>query len=176
MPCARWAVLIAAIASMLAALAVAADWYYVGTSAFTTAPDMITDMNRIIFNSIAVDNAGNVYATANNANNNGVPGDLTIFKTDGTQIDINLNAIGLQGGITRLVTGGDGKVYGLQNWLQIGWSYNSGTPNRVLQISSDGMVTQIFSPGAASDANRIGGIAVGGDGNVYWSTNSGDAY
>ncbi|MGB9625677.1 MAG: hypothetical protein ACPMAQ_12545, partial [Phycisphaerae bacterium] len=159
----------------------AADWTYVGTSLFTTAPSKMQDYKRIIFNCIAVDGMGNVYATAANGNNNGAAGGLTIYRAGGGQIDVDLNngGAGLKGSITKMVRGGDGKIYGLQNWLEIHWSYNSGVPNRIIRIDPDGTVTPIWSPAHytwPNDSDRIGGMDVAADGNIYWTTNSADGY
>jgi len=166
----------AAFAVSIAAPVLAAPWYHIGTSAFSTTVSLTQDANRIRFNDVIVDDAGNIYATAENGNNNQKPGGLTIYKAGGGQIDVDVNALGYQGGITKLVKGGDGAIYGLQNWLEINWSYNSGVPNRIIRIDPDGSVSEIYSPGAASDANRIGGMTVGGDGNIYWTQNGVDSY
>ncbi|MDH7601325.1 MAG: hypothetical protein QHI38_04175 [Armatimonadota bacterium] len=163
-------------ALVAASSALAAPWYKIGTSGFTTQVSLMQDAKRIRFNDIAVDNAGNIYATAVNGNNNGTPGGLTIYKAGGGKIDVDLNALGYPGGITKLVKAGDGAIYGLQNWLEINWSYNSGVPNRIIRINPDGTVTGIYSPGPAADKNRIGGLTVGADGNLYWTQNGADSY
>lgn len=163
--------LVATVASSV----VAATWYKVGTSAFSN-PGLNNDSQRIKMNSITVDGNGNIYATACNGNNDGTSaGGFTIFKTDGSKIDVDLNAAGYPMAITKLVQGGDGSIYALQNWREISWSYNKGV-NRILKIGSDGAVTQVWSPGAASDANQIAGMTVGGDGNIYWVMNGADNY
>lgn len=165
-----------ALVMVLGAGASAVDWTYLGTSAFSQSAPM-DDAKRIRFGSIAVDDAGNVYAAANNANNSGgLSGGITIFKAGGGKIDIDLDAAGFPGAVTKLVKGGDGAVYGLQNWLEINWNFNSGVPNRIIGIGADGSVTEIYSHAAASDANRIGGMTVGGDGNIYWTQNGADGY
>ncbi|MGC8862226.1 MAG: hypothetical protein ACP5R5_05545, partial [Armatimonadota bacterium] len=173
------------LAALLAAnaCAIAAGWTKLGTSGFTTTPSWMQDPQRIRFNSIAFDGQGNIYATACNGNNNGMPGGLTIFQPNGTKIaDVDLNALGYPGAITKLVTGGDGVVYALQNWLEIGWSFNAGV-NRILAIQPNGSVIKIWDahkpteqPETATDANRIGGMTVGPDGNIYWTTNAADSY
>lgn len=165
------------IALLLTSVAVyAAGWTKLGTCGFTTNPALMRDFNRIRFNSIAFDGAGNIYATCCNGNNDGVPGGLTIFRPDGTKIaDVDLNALGYPGAITKLVTGGDGVVYALQNWLEINWSFAKGV-NRILAILPNGAVAEVWNSGAMSDANRIGGLTVGGDGNLYWTTNGANSY
>lgn len=173
------AVLAAAFVASFAACAVAASWTKIGTSGFTTSPNLMQDPQRIRFNSIAFDAAGNIYATAVNGNNTGMAGGLTIYKPNGSggynKIDVDVNALGFPGGITKLVRGGDGAVYGLQNWLEIGWSYTQGV-NRILRFDANGGVTEIWNAGPASDANRITGMTVGGDGNIYWTMNGADGY
>ncbi|MGQ9580521.1 MAG: hypothetical protein ACUVT8_06195 [Armatimonadota bacterium] len=151
-------------------------WTKLGTCGFTTTPSLMRDFNRIRFNSIAFDGFGNIYATCCNANNDGMPGGLTIFQPDGTKIaDVNLNDLGYPGAITKLVTGGDGVVYALQNWLEINWSFAKGV-NRILAILPNGGVVEVWNSGEMSDANRIGGLTVGSDGNLYWTTNGANYY
>ncbi len=169
-----WVGFLAAI--FVANSALAAPWYKIGTAGFTTNRAWTQDARRIRFNDIAIDDAGNIYVTAENGNNNGYSGGLTIFKKTGGKIDVDLNALGYKGGITKLVKAGDGAIYGLQNWLEINWPFNSGVPNRIIRIDPDGTITQIYSPGPASDANRIGGLTVGADGNLYWTQNGVDGY
>jgi hypothetical protein len=146
----------AALVVAVSNVALAATWHKLGTSGFTAAPNSITttDMKRIKFNSVVTDNAGNVFSTAVNWNNNGTAGGLTIYKKLGTgnyqTIDVDLNALGYCGGVTKLVVGGDGAVYGLQNWLEIQWPYNSGVSNRIIKIDPNGGVTEIVNAGVAS--------------------------
>lgn len=161
----------------------AEDWTKIGTSGFTVAtPSSMQDWQRIKFNSIAFDSEGRIYATACNGNNNGASGGLTIFQPNGTKIvDLDLNALGYPGAITKLVTGGDGVVYGLQNWLEIHWS-SAQNVNRILAIkppvlpSTVWEVIEIWNAGVQSTGNRITGMTVGGDGNIYWTMNGNDGY
>ncbi|MCX8053611.1 MAG: hypothetical protein N3B12_07360 [Armatimonadetes bacterium] len=154
----------------------AAGWTKLGTCGFTTTPSWMQDYKRIKFNSIAFDGDGRIYATACNGNNTGASGGLTIFNPNGTKVaDVDLNALGKPGAITKMVKGGDGKVYALQNWLEIHWPYAQGV-NRILRINPNGTVTEIWNSGVQSDANRIGGMTVGSDGNIYWTTNGADGY
>ncbi len=172
--------LAATFVTSLALSATAATWNYVGTSGFTTNPGLYQDYKRIRLNSISVDALGNVYATAENANNNGVAGGLTIFKSGGGKIDIDLDALGLQGGITKLVTAGDGKVYALQNWLEVNWNYDTGIDSRILRINPNGTVDVVYNAGNNGAWNaprfRINGMAVGGDGNIYFTRAGFDSY
>ncbi len=163
--------------ALLAGPLQAANWTLVGTPGFTGSNTMFTDFQRIRFNSIIRDNAGNIYATAQVGNNNGTApganaGGLTIFPAGGgPQIDVNVFSAGFPGAITRLVLAGDGAVYGLQNWLEINWEFNSGIPNRIIKITPTGGITEIFNSGTpTADNKRINGMTVGGDGYVYWTT------
>jgi uncharacterized protein YdeI (BOF family) len=180
----------AAILAFVASLAVgagAATWNKLGDSPFTTTPGWNIDYNRIRLNCIAVDGAGNIYATAVNGNNlPGTPGGYTIFKTDGSRIDVDLSTYNggrYKGGITKLVRAGDGAVYALQNWLEINWLYNDGVPDRIIRLDPNGTIALIYEMYKAGqsypftdDTNRIGGMAVGGDGNIYWTANGADSY
>jgi len=159
-----------------AQLAQAAGWTKLGTCGFTAPPSIMQDWKRIRFNSIAFDGQGNIYATCCNANNDGVPGGLSIFQPNGTKIaDVDLNALGFPGAITKLVTGGDGVVYALQNWLEINWNFAGGV-NRILAILPNGSASEVWNSGEKNDANRIGGLTVGADGNLYWTTNGASSY
>lgn len=175
-------------AAFCAAPLFGATWYRVGSSAFTTTPSLNQDYKRIRLNCIAIDGLGNVYATAVNANNEGTnAGGYTIFKTDGSKIDVNLNALGYPGGITKMVRAGDGMIYALQNWMEINWNFpplsgGSYIPSRILRLDPNGGVTVIkeYSPvttdGSGNWTNKIAGMTVGGDGNVYWIMNGNDGY
>lgn len=99
------------------------------------------------------------------------------------------------GAITKLVTAGDGTVYGLLNYTEIE-SDGSAQNQRIVKISSTGTVTNVWTPGpivrygnksgtapvftytptSYTTSNKIRGLAVGGDGNVYWTMNGSDAY
>jgi len=166
-----------AVLAAIVSPVMAATWYNLGKAGFSN-PGGNYDRQRIKFNDIERDNAGNVYMTANNGNNDGTnQGGVTIFKTDGSKINVNLNmAGGFANAATKLVRGGDGCIYALQNWLELNWSYNKGA-NRIIKIDPSGGVTQIWTPGAASDANHISGMTVSGkDGKIYWTTNGADGY
>ncbi|GMU20641.1 MAG: hypothetical protein AMXMBFR13_07380 [Phycisphaerae bacterium] len=160
----------------------ARQWEYVGTSQFVynhvapTGGGGLTDRQRLKIMGLAVDAGGNVYAACSNGNNNGHDGGVTIFKAGGTKIDVDLNALNLKGGVTKLVKAGDGKIYGVQNWMEVNWpyAYDDTPPSRILRINADGTVDVIqeYAPvnrsGGDEWRNRIGGITVGADGNVYW--------
>lgn len=175
----------AAVVMSLASAVSAANWTKVGTTglkytglkANQNNQGWIKDRRRIKLASIAVDPNGNVFCAypisvgGNPAAGSGV----TIFKANGGRIDINLPAQGLPGGITRLVVGGDGLVYGLQNWIEINWNYAGSSPHRILQFNANGNVVPIWCPDNdnngvcdTGDNNRIVGMTVGGDGNIYW--------
>ncbi len=174
-----------AVALSLASAVSAANWTKVGTAglkytglkANQNNQGWLKDRRRIKFASIAVDPNGNVFCAY--PISHGTDGQdasaVTIFKAGGGRIDINLWAQGLQGGITKLVVGGDGLVYGLQNWMEINWNYARSYPHRILQFDANGNVTPIWCPDSdnngvcdTGDQHRIVGMTVGGDGNIYW--------
>ncbi|GMU22593.1 MAG: hypothetical protein AMXMBFR13_26780 [Phycisphaerae bacterium] len=158
------------------------NWEYVGTSEFVynhvapTSGGGLTDRQRLKIMGLAADASGNVYAACSNGNNNGHSGGVTIFKPNGTQIDVDLDALDLKGGVTKMVRAGDGKIYGVQNWMEVHWAYayDDTPPSRILRFNADGTVDVIqeYAPvnrsGDDEWRNRIGGITVGTDGNVYW--------
>lgn len=172
----------------IATVAMAANaWTKVGSSAFTTtAPGWISDANRLKLNPVIADNEGNIYAATCNGNNNGTnAGGITIFKTDGSIINVNLNALGFPGSVTQFVlcgdgvNNGDGKVYALQNWVEINW-FNMAETSRILRVDSDGTVASVYSPGPAADTtkkNRLSGMAYNwDDGMIYFTQNGADGY
>lgn len=150
--------LIAGAILLLVVPTLAANWQYVGSSGFATDPATMQDWFRPVLNSVAADDAGNIYATANNSGNRYGAGGITIFKTNGSKIDVNLNALGLPGGVTKLVKAGDGAVYALQNWRE-GWLniingggtipnwriYGGDGVDRILKITSNGTVSTIWT-------------------------------
>jgi hypothetical protein len=193
-----------------------ADWHYEKTASFTApapapgAADYLKQTKRIRVYPMVTDAAGNIYATVGDGTNlydgtnPGYPGGhggVVIFKPDGqggwTETTVDLSPLGLHlaGGITKMVVAGDGKVYAVQNWLEIEWPYypwymfpggsaTTGCVNstfgdcnlesRILRVNPDGTVDVIkeYSPALMAPGeqwlNRIGGITVGGDGNVYF--------
>lgn len=227
----RASVLMAAGAAVLAiaSSSFAAQWEYETTAAFlapSPAPggtDYLKQTKRIRVYPMVSDAAGNIYAAVGDGTNffdgtssthPGGHGGVVIFKPDGqggwTQTPIDLSPLGLHlaGGITKMVVAGDGKVYAVQNWLEIEWAFfpwymfpgSNGTTgctnssfgdcnveSRLLRINPDGSVDVIkeYSPVAMAPGeewlNLIGGITVGGDGNVYywfagatWGTGNGN--
>lgn len=151
-------ILAAGLALVVAAPVTAATWTKVGSSGFTTNPALLQDWWKPVFNTIAFDDAGNIYVSANNGNNRGVAGGITIFKAGGGKLDIDLNAAGFPGAVTKMVKAGDGKIYAVQNWREA-WEQiltggatianvrqygGSGIPGRILQIDSSGNVTLIY--------------------------------
>lgn len=146
------------------------------------------DRRRIKFSAITVDNAGNIFATCNNWENQPStgPGGITIFKTDNTVVNIDLAALGYEGPVTKLVVAGDGKVYALQNWTEIHWSFYRGYPSRVLRINLNGTVDLIncpkfplqsdCTPPTEPDSFFYRGLTVGADGNVYYNLKGTNSY
>lgn len=153
----------------------AVSWTLVGTSGFTVNTSEYLDYNRIRINDLVVDNDCNVYITVANGNNNGVAGGVTIFHPNGTKTDVNVNALGFPGNVTKLVLAGDGSVYGVQNWLEINWNFDSGLDSRILRFNPNGTVDLVHNNGNNGQFNtpfkRIQGFAVGGDGNIYFTRN-----
>ena len=187
------------LAAMIASSAMAViNWQLVNTSGFSlSSPAAMSDRNRIRFSSIVADDNGNIYAACNNMENgtysypdpatgpgpsytpidpiyNDAQGGVTIFKRDGTKIDIKLtnfvdsawgdywwgpdhpkgippyNYTGrtdskLVGAITKLVKAGDGKIYALLNWLEINWDFPRQN-QRIVRINPNGTVESIWSP------------------------------
>ena len=169
-----WATLLgAALVASNASVSLAATWQKVGDSAsFTENTAAMRDSNRLRLSSMAVDGDGNVYVSVHNNER----GAVIIWKPDNTKIEIDLESKGLKGVVTRLVVGGDGLVYGAQNWGEINWMFARDWPNRILQIHPDGNVYSIYCPDKDNngicdmgDQDRIMDIAVNtDDGNVYW--------
>lgn len=108
-------------------------------------------------------------------------GGLTIYTPAGggtyTKQDVAVADQGFPGGITKLVKAGDGKIYGLQNWMEIKWMYGRGYDQHILRIDPDGTLTPVFTaPTASDDATRVVDITVGADGNIYFSRHGGSNY
>lgn len=160
------------VLASLAGATYAATWYKVGTSGFTMASSLINDSKRIRNGAIAADSAGNVYTTQFGGASSGST--ISIFKTDGSRVDVDYKTAIGGASITKMVQAGDGSVYALANWREIGWSYNNGI-NKIVKINPDGTVNQIFAFATASDANQLAGMTVGADGNIYYTYSGTDA-
>lgn len=239
-------VIAVALAVCCACSCFAAPWSKIGSSAFATTTTRLQDANRVLFNSIVIDAAGNIYATANNARNSiytytnlsGAPylppptpaftqlaGGLTIFKPDNSKIDIQVSDFSdpgwsqfrwgpnvdfatyggrtdnrFVGEITKLVLAGDGKVYGLMNYREIGFDTLSFEQNmRIVRVNPNGTIENIWAAQKPYTGNGSGagtrfykqsgstyswadtgciikGMTVAGDGNVYWTANDDDGY
>ncbi len=183
---------LAVLAAAFPARAAAADWTRVGICGFVTPdPGIYQNRDWIVVNSIIVDRDGSIWCTANYDTHYvwGTDGQyyfrsggITCFRTDSTRLDINLAALGFRGAVTKLVEGGDGCIYALQNFTRYQGDGIDGfrefVDHRILRITSGGTVTQIWSPGPVAPGNPannvIGGMALGGDGNIYWTTNAVD--
>lgn len=165
-------ILTLALLTVLAGSSMAATWTQVGTPAYTIAQSFMEDYNRIIVNDIIVNNEGVIFTTANKG---GWSGGITIFRPNGQVINVDLDSLNLRGSVTKLVLGGDGSVYGLQNWLEINWNYDRNQDNRILRIEPNGTVAVVHTMPTAGDfvtpTNRIQGLAVGDDGNLYYTRN-----
>jgi hypothetical protein len=238
-------ILAVALLTCMVQCALAAGWVKVGTSGFSTTASLLQDANRIIFNGIVVDAAGNICATANNGENakyaytnpsgppylppptptcaavSGGAGGVTIFKPNDTKIDIRVSDYSdptwsafswgpnvsyttyggrtdsrYVGAIDKLVVAGDGSVYGLMHYLEIGSGVVAGRENqRIVRINTNGTIDPIYAPARpytgngngsgldyytgtawATVGNIIRGMTVGGDGNVYWTMNDNDGW
>lgn len=191
------------IAALLAAPAFGVTWTYVGSSGFTafatpypatggilnrpvTGTHAVADTRRVKVYSLVVDPAGNVFGTASRNNNRpGNPGGVTMWPAGGgPAVNFDVSNIGTAsptdyrgGWITKLVVGGDGKVYGVQNWYEFGTIGGcvdcSGTTSRLLRFNTNGTVDVIIDytprlPASGGWANRIGGLAAASDGHVYY--------
>lgn len=170
-------VLALALSCVFGATALAVPWYKVGDLGYTASPTVQLDWKRFPVNTIAVDGAGNIYASCNNKDKT-LAGGVTIFNSAGAKLtDVNLNSATYPAGITKMVKGGDGAIYALQNWREIGWNYNNGI-NRVIRIASNGAVTQIAAGTSATDAQQFSGLTVNPTtGVVFWTkTGNGDKY
>jgi hypothetical protein len=182
----------AVVCAVITPLASAVTWNHAGTASATIPnPTWLQDVNRIRYHDVIVDAAGVVYMTAGN---NATDGALAILTPDDaqnptswTKVDVDMTTAGAKGGVTKLVLAGDGKVYGVQNWLEIAWQYavpfgGPYIPSRVIQIAPTGAITVIkeYSPvevdSSTNWTNRISGFTVGGDGHLYWTVGGNSGY
>lgn len=93
-------VLVLAGLAILTSPAAGAPWGYVGDSAFTIPQgSYMKDRKRIRAFYIISDSNGNVYATGGDSENNSStnPSGLTIFKSDGSKIDVDLSPAAFAG-------------------------------------------------------------------------------
>lgn len=204
------------------------DWTYEGTSGFTLQVykggpgngdeqlwNAVTDHQYFGLWAAAVDPQGNVYFTAGDIRNlidgsnptyPGGSNGFTIMKPNGnggwTQINVDLSSnpggLNLRGGVTKMVVGGDGHVYALQNWMPPPYNWHwrpfwmlpganwatggcdvcANLLSRILRIKADGSVDVIVEYSPAEHAfpaaenpkwlNHIKGLDVGPDGHIYW--------
>ena len=116
---------------------------------------------------------------------------VTVFKAGGGIVNVDVKALGYLGCITKMVQGGDGAIYVLSNYSNLEWTtynqsslVNPGYQDYILKLvlnpDNTVTVTNIYTPGpqgttaiwtANGVVNKIGGMAVGGDGNIYWTQN-----
>jgi hypothetical protein len=190
-------ILIAVGMAVAASPARAATWTHVGTSGFamgdsllydpyeTRAEHDLTDADRIKFSSMVVDRAGNIFAVCNDDENDvsSLGGGVTVFRADGSIANINLQAAGLFGGLTKLVLAGDGKVYGVQNFAKIQWpGGHLGYPHRILRFNVSGtcdiiwIAPDVLEGDPPVNKSLIRGIATGPGGYVYWIMNGASDY
>lgn len=160
--------------ALTASGALALNWYKVFDTGFGQQPNNnVHDWQRIRTNDVVVDGAGNVYATSTYQENNTGGGGVSIWNPY-TKAVTNVS-LANTGAITKMVVAGDGKVYALQNWLQVHWNYDTGVDSRLIRINPNGTIDVIRNfgnNGAWNSPNyRPQGLAVGGDGNVYYTWN-----
>lgn len=177
-------VLAVVLAAGMASSVMAANWGLVGKTGFNAQPFESNptylwgiDDRRILVSDMVSDADGNIYV-AHAANvGEAKRGAVTIFKTDGTSVNVVTGSAdaGDNGLMTKLVRAGDGSVYAAMNWSEVhyGWAWQR---EAIIRINSDGSVNEIFSPGAKADHNHIQGLTVGGDGNIYWTMDGSDGY
>jgi len=176
--------------ALLAGTATAATWTHVGTSGFVVeTPAQIRDYKRVVVCDMVKDTAGNIWAAVSYSSDGGVTPEprssgVTIFKPNfASKIDVDVKALGFNGCITKLELGGDGAVYALQNYIHLEWNWEVVT-SRILRMELNPddtvSVTMIYSPGDAAPwqtpVNKLGGMAAGGDGNIYWTQNAVPTY
>jgi hypothetical protein len=178
-----------------AALLAASSWTHVGTAGFTKlSPNQLTDRKRPAINSMIKDSAGNIWVSCSYDDSEFVPGQgfyhkgsgVTVFKAGGGTVSVDVNALGYKSCITKLVEGGDGAVYALLNFSNLEWTTYAQFQDYILRLelkpNDTIQVTEIYTPGSqgpiwtAPVVNKIGGMAVGEDGNIYWTQNGVNSY
>ncbi len=190
-------VAVVAITAVLAGPAWAANWALQGSSGFSLpvyptgawGMNLTRDYKRIMFNSIAIDGNGYVFATANTLNDNSQPGGVTVYQPDGlggyTKLrDIDVNATSWPGMITKLMTRRqDGQIYALQNYSEIEWGYATSVPCRILKLQADGTVSLVrdlsayfVGLGFTAAQSWIEDAEMGPDGHIYFAVNGADGY
>jgi len=173
------------VATMLGSMASALTWKKIGDLGITdTNVGAHFDRSRIKANDIVEDAAGNIYATGWVVNNEVAAknGGYTVFTKTApgvyTKTVVNNLYSTNPGGITKLVKGGDGNVYALQNWVEPRYGYAK-MQNRILKLNGSSQ-TVIWTPGTvtydATSANMLTGMTVGPNGDIYWTTNGADGY
>ncbi len=188
-------VLTVALLAIFAVGAVAATWTHVGTAGFSkVTPSQLQDRKRPVLNSMVKDEAGNIWVSCS-YDAAEIPGQgfyphgsgVTVFKAGGGTVSVDVNALGYASCITKLVVskasdGGDGAVYALLNYSNLEWTTYAQFQDYILRLKLESnntiSVTEIYTPGAQGTiwtqpvVNKIGGMAAGGDGNIYWTQNA----
>ena len=194
----RPAIVLLTLVCVLAASAecIAGTWTHIGTAGFTVAnPSQIQDRRRPAINSMVRDRNGNIWVSCSYDASEIVPASgllpkgsgVTVFKAGGGTVNVDVNALGYRNCITKLVEGGDGAIYALLNFSNLQWTTVTQFQDYILRLElkpNDTIeVTQIYTPGPQGTdvwlepvVNKIGGMAVGGDGNIYWTQNGLNGY
>ncbi len=174
----------------------AGTWTHIGTAGFTVEnPSQIQDRKRPVLNSMVRDSAGNIWVSCSYDADEYAPASgffgrgsgVTVFKTGGGTANVDINALGYRSCITKLVEGGDGAIYALLNYSNLEWTTYTQFQDYILRLKlmpdNSVQVTEIYTPGPhgadvwlSPVVNKIGGMAVGGDGNIYWTQNGLNSY
>lgn len=186
-------ILTVAVLSLITGAAVASAWTHVGTAGFSKlSPVQLTDRKRPAINSMIKDSAGNIWVSCSYDDAEIVPGQgfypkgsgVTVFKSGGGTVNVDVNALGYRNCITKLVEGGDGAVYALLNYSNLEWTTYAQFQDYILRLElmpNDTIdVSLVYTPGPQGTiwgtvVNKIGGMAAGDDGNIYWTQNGVDS-
>lgn len=171
---------------LAAASSRAATWALEHATGLQADPAGYRNIERIRFNDMVEDDLGRLYIAIDLGNDTGSltmgTGHLLILTPDGmggwAANDITLSGYGP---ITKLLYNDiDGYVYGLQNWMPIEWTYDTGLDTRIVRIDPSGALNTMVnaaSMGAWNTAtNRLVDMTVGGDGLIYFTKYGADTY
>jgi hypothetical protein len=169
----------------------AATWNYAGTSASpAVSTALLQDYKRVKYYDVVRTPDGRIYMTSGTSgrgdagDSNGLtiftPNDVNDLTAGWTQVDVTTTGRG----ITKMVVAGDGHVYGVRNWYEVAWNFPGSLVNAdIIRIHHDGAidVIQAYEVEPAGDIwanweSRPNGLAVGGDGNVYWTIGANSNY
>lgn len=187
--------LCAGLALLPAVVDAAAPWSLVGAGGFTVEnPAQIMDRKRPSLDGMVKDSAGNIWISCSYESEEYVPNQgffahgsgVTVIKPGGATVNVDVKTLGYASGITKLVEGGDGAIYALLNYSNLEWTTYTQFQDYILRLElkpNDTIdVTEVYTPGPQGASvwlspvvNKIGGMACGGDGNIYWTQNGVDS-